>query len=230
MRRHKWAAVRSSPWFHLFVAMLLMVLIHGFIVKPYVVPSPSMEQTLEVGDRIYVNRILNNVEDPERGDIVVFNASESWESASEISGFRRFVGAVGDVLGIGPSNHHALVKRVIGVPGDIISCCSSQGAVIVNRTALSESHISNDYPFIPGQLDCNSEVMSSRCFAPIKVPSGEYLVMGDQRSNSSDSVSRCRAAPQNENTSSTCARFAQRTDIVGKVLFRFWPFSRIGGI
>lgn len=228
--RTGWKKLLSSPWAHLVAALLLIALVHSFIVKPYVVPSASMDQTLETGDRIYANRIQNAVQPPERGDVVVFNASELWERLEEPSGIRWLAGSLGDVLGFGPSNHEALVKRVIGLPGDTVDCCSSTGAVEVNGQALDETYVYDEYPFIPGKLDCESKPASRRCFAPINVPAGQYLVMGDHRSNSSDSVYACRQPLTEAGTAQSCARFVQREDIVGEVFLRVWPLSRAGGI
>ncbi|HCJ54375.1 MULTISPECIES: signal peptidase I [Glutamicibacter] len=225
-----WKKLRSSPWVHLVAAVLLIALVHGFFIKPYVVPSGSMEPTLHTGDRIYVDRIQNAVQSPEHGDVVVFNASESWEPLEERSGIRWLAGAIGDAFGFGPSNHKALVKRAIGLPGDTVTCCSSNGAVEVNGQALDETYVYDEYPFIPGKLDCESKPASRRCFAPINVPAGQYLVMGDHRSNSSDSVYACRQPLAEAGTAQSCARFVQREDIVGEVFLRVWPLSRAGGI
>lgn len=226
----KWRKLKSSPWFHMAVALLLIAVVHGFLVKPYGVPSGSMEQTLQVGDRIYVNRIKNTLQDPQRGRIVVFNASDVWKQADGQSGLRWLAGSVGDVLGFGPSNHKALVKRIIGLPGDNVSCCSADGSIEVNGTALEERYVYNDYPFIPGRLDCQTVTVSRRCYTTIHVPENHYLVMGDHRSNSSDSVIACRPPLLSEEQSLGCARFVKREDIVGEVFFRVWPFSRAGSI
>ena len=227
----KWRRVRSSPWFHLFLALALVSLMHGFIVKPYSVPSGSMEQTLEVGDRIYANRLAYLGDEPESGNIVVFSASEAWGERPQRSGLRWIAGAVGDVLGFGPSNQHALVKRVIGVPDDTVSCCSIDGAVEVNGEALEEPYIFDDYPFETGTLDCVSTTRSQRCFGPVTVGRDEFLMLGDHRSRSSDSIIACRRTTSTaDSPDSACARFAMRDDIVGKVFTRIWPLSRFGGV
>ncbi len=223
-----WKRVRSSPWFHLIAALLVIATVHGFIVKPYAVPSGSMERTLEVGDRIYVSKLPTAKAEAQRGDIVVFNASDAWGQVPSRTGVRWFVGEVGDFFGIGPSNQHALVKRVVGTPGETVSCCSSQGAVEVDGEALSEPYIYEDLPFEAGALDCSSTPRSMRCFPPITVGTNQYLMMGDHRSNSNDSVFACRGAPtKQEPDEQNCTKFAANEDIVGKVIFRAWPLSKI---
>lgn len=213
------------------MVLVLVAIVHGFVVKPYSVPSGSMEKTLEVGDRIYANRLAYLGDEPGTGNIVVFNVSEAWGQVPERSGLRWAAGAVGDVLGFGPSNQHALVKRVIGVPGDTVSCCSANGAVEVNDEALAEPYIFEDYPFESGALDCVSMPKSQRCFGPVKVGRDEFLMLGDHRSRSGDSVSACRGATSSEDLiENACARFAKRDDIVGRVFTRIWPLSRFGGV
>lgn len=227
----RWKRVRTSPWFHLCAALLVVGIVHGFIVKPYAVPSGSMEHTLEVGDRIYANRLAYVGSDPQRGDIVVFNQSAAWETPPEYSGLRYVAGAVGDVFGFGPSNHHALVKRVIGLPGDTVRCCDDAGAVVVNGESLDEPYVFEDYPFESGSLDCTSTPVSQRCFGPIEVGRDEYLMLGDHRSRSSDSVAPCRtggAIP--DEMLQSCARFAERDELVGEIVVRVWPLSRAGRI
>lgn len=190
-----------------------------------------MEHTLEVSDRIYVNRLTFVGGDPDRGDIVVFNESNSWGQTPHRSGVRWIAGATGDLLGFGSSNHHALVKRVIGVPNDTVRCCDANGAVEVNGDALDEPYIYEDFPFEPGTLDCKSIPMSWRCFGPVKVGRDQFLMLGDHRANSNDSVTTCRQFEGSMSFSeNSCAKFAMRDDIVGEVFARVWPLSSIGAV
>lgn len=227
----KWKMIRSSPWFHLAAALLLVAVVHGFVVKPYSVPSGSMEQTLNVGDRIYVNKLPIPDTEVKRGDVVVFNASETWEKPVERGALRQFAGTVGDFFGFGPSNHKALVKRVIGTPGDVVSCCTADGALSVNGEALDEPYIFEDIPFQPGTIDCATQTISARCFRPIELGEDQYLMLGDHRSNSSDSVTACRGKSGSPDPQEpACAKIVLEEDLVGKVVFRIWPLSEIGGI
>lgn len=221
---------RRLPWFtELLVAVVAVALVQAFLVKPFGVPSQSMEQTLRIGDRILVNRLDDTIE---RGDVVVFGHGSSWQDRqlpTEPNPFRRAVRAVGDVTGIGPSNTSYTVKRVIGLPGETVACCDARGAVTVNGRSLDEPYVYEDLPFTPGTLDCDSTPRSTRCFPDIVVPQENYLVLGDHRSQSADSVIGCRGGV-GDTGSGDCARFVPFERVVGPVVLRFWPLDGIGGI
>ena len=216
--------ILRSPVLHLLAALFTLALLQAFVVKPFQVPSESMSPTLEAGDRILADRITLIGSDPRQGDIVVFSRPEAWETdAAAPSPLRRAVGWVGDLVGFGPSNLDALVKRVIGEPGTTVQCCTADGRVEVDGTALDEDYVRNDLAFAPGQLDCDSVPASSRCFGPVTVPDGSYLVMGDNRASSSDSVVKCRGAMSIDG----CARFVPRDQVIGTVFAIVWPLDRL---
>ena len=222
-RRSAWRRVRRSPITHVIAAFVVLALVQLFFVKPFQVPSESMTPTLQTGDRILADRISLSVSDPGRGDVVVFSRPDTWTTdAAPRGALRTAAGWVGDLVGFGPSNLDALVKRVIGTPGTTVRCCSAEGKVEVDGEALDERYVRNDLPFVAGQLDCDSVPTSTRCFGPISVPTGQYLVMGDNRSNSADSVVGCRGAP----ASADCARFVPRGDLIGEVRALLWPLDR----
>ncbi len=108
----------------------------------------------------------------------------------------------------------AFSPSVIAGPGDVISCCSLGGQIVVNGTPLEEPYVENDFPFDRKALSCTSEPKSLRCLDSFTVPANKYIVLGDNRSNSSDSLALCRgsAVPLAE-----CVRYADRADIVGRV-------------
>lgn len=225
-RARGWRRVRRSPVTHVIAAFIVLALVQLFLVKPFQVPSESMSPTLETGDRIVADRISLAVSDPAPGDVVVFSRPDGWKTdAAPRGALRTAAGWVGDLVGFGPSNLDALVKRVVGTPGSTVRCCSTEGQVEVDGVALDEEYVRNDLPFIAGQLDCESAPTSSRCFGPIDVPEGQYLVMGDNRANSADSVVGCRGAP----ASTDCARFVDRANMIGEVRAIVWPLDRAFG-
>lgn len=205
---------RGLPvWVHFLAAVLAIALVQGFVVKIYRVPSGSMEQTLNVGQTIAVNR---NSGAADRGEIWVFNANEAWLQGAKptIDGPKNLAKWGLGILGYGPGLEHALVKRVLGEEGDTVACCDTQGRLTVNDEALDEPYIYEDYPFEAGVLDCATTPRSPRCFDPILVPENEYLMLGDHRSRSGDSVSACRR----DDPLPECAKFAAEEDLVGKVI------------
>lgn len=215
----------SSPWFHLLLAFVVFGLVLTFIAKPYRVPSGSMEEILQPGDSILVNRLAYVNAAPGDGDIVVFNADQTWGTHSAGNGnpLRDVLHWFGEVTGFGASGPHTLVKRIIGTAGQTVSCCSIEGHVVVDGHPIDEPYVFEDYSFTPGTLDCTSTPASSRCFPEVTVPPDSYLVLGDHRSGSADSAIRCRggttAAP-------ACFRWAHRSDIVGKAVAVLWPVNR----
>ncbi|GAB3669575.1 hypothetical protein GCM10027591_16300 [Zhihengliuella somnathii] len=210
---------------NLFVALVVVSLLQAFVVKVFNVPSGSMEQTLNVGDRILVNRLAYGAAEPETGDVVVFEAREGWESPSTPDGpLRAAAEWFGDLTGIGPSSTHYLVKRVIGTPGDTVECCTADGGLTVNGEPLDEPYVYNDYPFSPDVQDCTTAARSARCFGPVRVGEGQYLVMGDHRGNSSDSVIACRGRED----AGSCLRPVDEDALVGRVVLKIWPLGREG--
>lgn len=220
---------RGMPlWWHLLVAVLVVALVQALVVKIYVVPSTSMEQTLEVGDRVLADRIAYAAGGPERGDVVVFRARGAWATDAPPSRgiIRDALVWLGGLAGIGPGTEYTLVKRVIGLPGETVACCDAAGRVTVDGEPLDEQYVFEDQEFVAGSLDCESVVRSTRCFGPIAIPADEYLVLGDHRSRSADSVIGCRGVP----SAADCARFVDRDDVIGRVWQIVYPFSRWGGV
>jgi signal peptidase I len=208
------------------LALVAVALVQALVVKPFGVPSQSMEQTLLVGDRILVNRLDHSLA---RKDVVVFGHGATWEEprlppAASLP--ERALRGFGDLTGIGPSSTAYTVKRVIGLPGETVSCCSADGRVQVDGRPLEEPYVYEDLPFIPGSLDCTTAPRSARCFPAIRVQRDTLLVMGDHRSQSGDSVVGCRGAVEGPE----CARLVPRDRVVGPVFARIWPPGRVGGI
>lgn len=158
-------------------AVLLSFLIKTFLFQAFFVPSPSMVHTLEVDDRIFVNRLVPNPIALERGDVVVFRDTKGWLPPAPVEN-RGPLAWVGDVLvflGLQPDDtKQYLVKRLIGLPGDHVVCCDAQGRIQINGASLNEKYINPDSTPVVKPFD-------------VVVPEGKIWVMGDNRNDSADS-------------------------------------------
>lgn len=219
---------------NMLAALIVVSLVQAFLVRVYRVPSGSMEQTLQAtvggGDRMLVNRTAYLRDQPSRGDVIVFSRPDSWADeppAVSSGGIKAAIRAFGDITGIGASNEQYLVKRIAAVPGDTVSCCTDDGSLVVNGVPVNEPYIFEDWPYVPGELDCSSRNPSMRCFAEYTVPDGELLVLGDHRSQSIDSVFLCRAHGA-AHPLTDCMRTVPTSKVVGAVFFKVWPPHRVG--
>jgi signal peptidase I len=160
----------------LLFALILALLIKTFVVQAFFIPSSSMENTLDIGDKVLVNKLVYDFRPIHRGDIVVFNGEGSWDpvTAEPVDPLQRLWNAVTGLFGTAPGVHD-YIKRVIGIPGDHVACCNARGQVTVNGVPLNEKSY-----LYPGNAP--STVRFS-----ITVPPGRLWVMGDHRSVSFDS-------------------------------------------
>lgn len=153
---------RSSFWRELpilvGVAVVVAVLVRAFVLQTFYIPSESMENTLEINDRVLVNKLVYDFRDPYRGEIVVFEAPELWRSNPAEKDF---------------------IKRVLATGGDRIVCCDPEQRLVINGHSLDEPYI---YHGIDGAPDLASEEPFD-----VVVPAGRLWVMGDHRSHSGDS-------------------------------------------
>ncbi len=198
----------------LVVAFCLAVLIRTFLVQAFYIPSGSMENTLEVKDRVLVNKVVYDMRDPVRGEIVVFRGTDDWapEVTEPVSNtFAAKLGrTIGDLVGVSRPGERDFIKRVIGLPGDKVACCDPQGRIMVNGVGIDEPYITEGFNSDINQPP-NANQCTSRRFTEITVPDGEMFVMGDHRSVSQDA--RCQGPVPIEN-------------IIGRAFVIVWPSGR----
>ena len=193
------------------VAVLISFLIKTFVVRSYYIPSGSMENTLRVDDLIVVNELVPTVVPIHRGDVVVFKDPGGWLPASAKDGVAAnpVMQALTDVGLAAPKTSDDLVKRVIGLPGDRVSCCNGLGQLVVNGSPLEEPYIALNDP-LPGEAD------AAAVHFDVVVPRGDLWVMGDNRYNSKDS-SLNRGLPGHG--------FVPQSDVVGRAVLVSWPID-----
>src|SRR5690348_10556216 len=188
------------------VALLLAVVIKTYAIQAFFIPSGSMENTLEINDRVLVNKLVYDVRGIHRGDIVVFNGDGSWDPGTaprDTNFVVKFGQGFASMFGFGHPGD-ILIKRVIGLPGDKVACCDAQGRVTVNGVPLTEPYL------YPG--DTPSEIRFN-----IVVPPGRLWVMGDHRLISDDSRNHLGqpgggTIPENA--------------VIGRAFVIIWPISR----
>jgi signal peptidase I len=215
-RTRRWSAWRELPIL-IVVALAIALVIKTFVVQPFFIPSSSMEDTLMVGDKVLVNKLVYHFRAIHRGDIVVFNGDGSWnpEPAPTRPSSDPLVRAydatlaplfrsIGGLFGT-PTDQTDFIKRVIGLPGDHVACCNAQGLVTVNGVPLHES--SYLYPGAAPSITRFS----------ITVPPGRLWVMGDNRQVSDDS--RMRQYDPGHGT-------VPENMVIGRAFMIVWPPSQ----
>ncbi|MGO9504679.1 MAG: signal peptidase I [Streptosporangiaceae bacterium] len=199
------------------VALVIALLIKTFVVQAFYIPSSSMEDTLKIGDKVLVNKLVYHFRKIEPGDIVVFDGAGSWDAVPPPAQpssdpvvrvydatLKPLVHSIAGLFGTAPGQTD-YIKRVIGVPGDHVACCNAQGLVTVNGVALHEKSY-----LYPGNAPSDIHFHST-------VPTGRLWVMGDHRFVSDDS--RLHTADPGAGT-------IPENKVIGRAFLIVWPPSR----
>jgi signal peptidase I len=191
------------------VALVVSLLIKTFLVQFFYIPSGSMENTLQVKDRVAVNKVPFISSSINRGDVVVFRDPDNWLPEVVDYGTNKYIAKAKSALvavGVLPNpTKQYLVKRVIGVSGDHIVCCTKNDKLSINGVEVTEPYIfEGNKP-----SDMNFDVT---------VPEGKIWVMGDHRGASADS----RYHQEDINKG-----FVPVSKVTGRVVAVIWPFKNI---
>jgi len=184
------------------IAIVLALLLKTFFLQAFYIPSGSMRDTLEINDRILVQKVSYWFGDVQRGDIVVFDDPAHWLGEEDGGVASNVVTKAMSFIGLYPSGGH-LVKRVVGVGGDSVAC--ERGKVSVNGATLDEGA----YVTLAQQA-CDGRWK-------VEVPSGSLWVLGDNRQNSADSRAHL---------GDPGGGFIPVDDVVGKAFVVVWPIDR----
>ncbi|MEO7146954.1 MAG: signal peptidase I [Terrimesophilobacter sp.] len=191
-------------------AIIISVGIKTFLVRSFYIPSGSMENTLQIDDRIIVNELVPNVVPVEHGDVVVFRDPGGWlgpRHQVEQNWFAASIDWVLAVVGLSaPDSNDHLIKRVIGLPGDTVECCNTFGQMSVNGVPLDEPYLK----LPPGVTKVSGTDFS------VTVPKDSLWVMGDNRYDSADS---------RYNTDKPTKGFVPKENLVGRAFIISWPLG-----
>ncbi|QGF25301.1 signal peptidase I [Raineyella fluvialis] len=194
-------------------AVVVSSVLQHFVGQMFIIPSGSMEHTLNVGDRV----IAQKISPVKRGDIVVFRDSGGWLGPNPMVR-RSPIGQALEFVGVLPdTSQNYLIKRVIGMPGDTVACCDSGGNITVNGFSLNEKA----YLF---RSESGEQVAPSDIRFRVVVPEGRIFVMGDHRNASADS--RCHLADVVPGEPQGADAFVPLTDVAGVGWAIFAPFNR----
>jgi signal peptidase I len=193
------------------LAIGLALLIQAFVVKPYQIPSPSMVPTLDVGQRVLVNRFIYHLHDPNIGDIVVFHPPTGATGGGPECGDQHTSNEACPKPDATESDQN-FIKRIVAGPGDQLKIVNGHPIV---RSQVSAADWRNDVPPQESYINpCRSGDQSAcNLRKPITIPSNDYFMMGDNRGKSDDS------------------RFwgpVPRDWIIGEAFLTYWPPDRIG--
>ncbi|WP_245928859.1 signal peptidase I [Murinocardiopsis flavida] len=189
------------------IGLALALVVQTWIVQPFSIPSGSMENTLLIGDRVFVDKLFYRANGVQRGDVIVFSGDESWDKPPGPDPWEPAdLVPSGGILGFFSGTDYT--KRVIGMPGDTVECCDSERRLLVNGEPLDEPYL------FPDSLSTHQE------FGPVTVGEGRLWVMGDHRGASHDSRGHS-TDPGSDGT-------IPESSVIGKAFMIHWPFDRFG--
>ena len=192
------------------VALAVSIVIKTFLVQFFYIPSGSMENTLQINDRVAVNKVPFIGKSIKRGDVVVFRDPDNWLPEPYVGDQNKFIAKIKDgfvAVGVLPNPaKQYLVKRVIGVAGDKVECCSKDKKLMINGVEIDEPYI------FAGNTASDTNFN-------VTVPAGKVWVMGDHRGASADS----RFHQDDINTG-----MVPNSKITGKVVGIIWPIKHLG--
>ena len=194
------------------MALVLSFVVKTWLLQAFYIPSGSMENTLQVNDRVIVSKLTPGPFDLRRGDIIVFGDPGNWVEAPVEQQHGKVVTLVRDTMmfiGLLPDDaENHLIKRVIGLPGDHVVCCDAGGRLTINGQPVKEPYLK------PGVAPSDQNF-------DITVPRGRVWVMGDNRSGSSDS--RFHDAPSDDGSLGS----VDERLIVGRAVALVWPLDHM---
>ncbi|MBF4160863.1 signal peptidase I [Nocardioides sp. CBS4Y-1] len=219
----------------LVMAVVLALIVKTFLVQAFYIPSKSMQPGLQVNDRILVQKVSYwGSGTPQRGDVVVFEdpgempGAEGqdridWlDSNEQQPADPSLLTDVLGKIGLYPTGGH-LVKRVIGVAGDTIVCCDSQGRLEVDGVPLDSSG------FTLNNSRCDGPEKATCDWSAGPIPDGMLFVMGDHRDDSADSSYHLNCVGREKDAPCDASQaYVPVSAVVGKVFARVWPASRMG--
>jgi signal peptidase I len=195
-------------------AVIVASLLRGFVGQMFLIPSTSMQNTLQVDDRVVVEKLSAT----KRGQVIVFKNPGNWLIGNASARERGPIGKALQFVGVLPdtSTEH-LIKRVIGLPGDRVMCCDAADRVMVNGQPLDES------PYLITDPD-GTPTRPSAIEFDVVVPKAHLFVMGDNRDHSRDS--RCHLNDVQAGGPTGQNAFVSQDLVVGRAIAVVWPLDR----
>ena len=210
--------LRELP-FLMVIAIVLALLIKALLFSAFYIPSGSMEQTLLVSDRVLANKLVYDLRDVRRGEVVVFDGKGSFTPENEIpppsSGLDQARRTLSRLAGLGAPGEKDFIKRVIGLPGDRVACCTDGKVTVQPKGGGAPIVLEEPYLYQDNRLAfCSDGRGETACPAGaqgVLVPEGQLFVMGDHRGGSFDSREQ-GTIPEKE--------------VIGRAFVIIWPVSR----